>query len=117
MMTFNNYQIQAAKFAEYENQLYPFLGLAEESGEFCGKIAKHLRGDGPIDSDAALKEAGDVLWQLTMCLSELGLSLRDAAEHNIVKLRARQEQGNIKGEGDDRELPEASGNESSEGDA
>lgn len=104
MMTFRNYQIQAATFAEYQSTLYPFLGLAEETGELCGKVAKNLRGDhAEIDAEAFLKEAGDVLWMLTMCLTECGMSLQQAAEVNLEKLKVRKAKGLIKGEGDDRE--------------
>ena len=40
-MNASEYQVKAHDFASYgENPMYPALGLAEEAGEVCGKIAK-----------------------------------------------------------------------------
>lgn len=109
-MSFRKYQSRAKQFAEYEDGNYPFLGLAEEVGEFLGIMAKTARGD-DIDTRYGskeacrghiLKEAGDILWQLSMCLDELGLSLQDAADMNIRKLTDRKARGVIKGAGDER---------------
>lgn len=110
MMNFDDYQKQAHEFAEYAEGHYPFLGLAEETGEFLGIAAKTARGDDVItrygSSDkldgAILKEAGDILWQLSECLTQMNLSLQDAAQMNIAKLTSRKQRGVIKGEGDDR---------------
>src|SRR5690554_7173711 len=109
-MDFEQYQAKAKTFAEYRDELYPFLGLAEEVGEFIGYTAKFARGDDVVRrygsfedfEEALLKEAGDVLWQLSQCLEELGLSLQDAAEMNIAKLEDRKARGVIKGQGDTR---------------
>lgn len=110
LMELSSYQRIAKTFAEYEDPLYPFLALAEESGEMLGLMAKALRGD-DVDTrfgsreayDAAiLKEAGDVLWMLSQCLEELGLTLEDAAKLNIQKLEDRSKRGVIKGSGDNR---------------
>lgn len=109
-MDFEQYQAKAKTFAEYRDELYPFLGLAEEVGEFIGYTAKYARGDDlekrfgswEEHDKAALKEAGDVLWQLSQCLEEMGLSLQDAAEMNIAKLEDRKARGVIKGQGDTR---------------
>lgn len=43
-MNFDKYQKQASKFAVYESRYYPFLGIAEEVGEFVGLAAKLERG-------------------------------------------------------------------------
>lgn len=109
-MNFQEYQDKAQTFAVYDEECYPFLGLAEETGEFLGIAAKSARGDdlisrfGSLDAlkAHALKEAGDVLWMLSACLTEMGLSLQEAAETNIAKLTSRQERGVLKGSGDDR---------------
>lgn len=110
MINFNDYQVRARTFAEYSQECYPFIALAEEVGEFVSFAAKMARGDdlrrrfGTEESlqRAILKEAGDVLWQLSQCLEEYGLSLQDAAELNLEKLEDRQQRGVIKGSGDDR---------------
>lgn len=109
-MNFADYQEKAHTFAEYEQDHYPFLALAEETGEFLGLAAKAARGDNMIErfgsieklEGAILKEAGDILWQLSECLNSIGLSLQEAAETNIAKLTSRKERGVIKGAGDER---------------
>lgn len=109
-MNFREYQAWAATTAVYEDPGYPFLALAEETGEFLGITAKVYRGDdivaryGSIEAakQAALKEAGDILWQLSQCLEELGLNLQDAAELNRQKIEDRKARGVLKGAGDDR---------------
>lgn len=109
-MDFKEYQEKAMGFAVYEDEQYPLLGLPEEVGELLGIFAKHLRGDDLIKRygshgamrEAILKEAGDVLWQLTALLKEVDMTLQDAAELNIQKLTDRQARGVIQGSGDNR---------------
>jgi len=112
-MLLNLYQHNAKKFAKYEAPEYPFMGLSEEAGEVLGKIAKYIRKNGvtsgeainnPTDDlvDQIKLELGDVLWMVSQCAEELGLSLEDVAESNINKLSGRLERGTICGEGDER---------------
>lgn len=109
-MNFAEYQLRAREFALYEQDYYPLIALAEETGEFLGLFAKVARGDdmeklfGTPEKcrEKILKEAGDVLWQLSQCLAEIGLSMQDAAELNIQKLEDRKQRGVIQGRGDDR---------------
>lgn len=109
-MNFDQYQLEATKFAEYWSNTYPFFALPEETGEFLGLVAKAERGDDLVKRYGSLKvyreklvkEAGDILWQLSQCLKELGISMQEVAETNLAKLADRQARGVIKGEGDDR---------------
>lgn len=109
-MNFAEYQKQASKFAVYESQYYPFFGIAEEVGEFVGLSAKLERGDdinkrfGSVAGlrEAFMKEAGDILWQLSQCLKEMNISLQEVAELNLKKLEDRQQRGVLKGAGSDR---------------
>lgn len=119
-MNFKEYQIAAAKFARYSAKDYPFLALSEEVGEVSGKLAKYSRknnctlsvaisdanvgyGIGGIElRDNLKKELGDVLWQLSACCIELGVTLDDVAQSNIDKLSGRDNRGTIVGEGDER---------------
>jgi NTP pyrophosphatase (non-canonical NTP hydrolase) len=80
---------------------YTALGLVGEGGEFSEKIKKWLR-DGVLDKRLAAKELGDVLWYLTASARELGYSLQDIAEMNMVKLLARKNAGTLQGSGDER---------------
>jgi NTP pyrophosphatase (non-canonical NTP hydrolase) len=86
--------------------VYPTLGLANEAGEVAGKIKKIFRDrQGQItdaDREALKSELGDVLWYLAQICTELGLSLEEVAEANLIKLFSRLERGAIKGDGDNR---------------
>ena len=103
---FDYYQDRTDEFAIYgENIFYPFLGLAEEAGEVCGKVAKHIRDTDPgelIDRDMMAKELGDVLWMVAQCAKVLDLSLADIAKGNIEKLQSRKDRNVLKGSGDER---------------
>lgn len=107
--SFASYEKLARQFALYPeagsgNTLalsYCALGLTGESGEYSEKVKKLIR-DGKLDKPLALKELGDVLWYLTASANELGYTLTDVAEVNIVKLLDRQERGKLQGQGDER---------------
>jgi NTP pyrophosphatase (non-canonical NTP hydrolase) len=107
---YKNYQKESRKtwgYVKTEHPLtYPTLGLANEVGEFAGKIKKIFRDkDGKIskeDKEALKGELGDVLWYFTQICTELGLKLEDVAESNLDKLFSRLKRGKIKGEGDNR---------------
>lgn len=80
---------------------YCALGLSGEAGEYSEKVKKLIR-DGKLDKPLAAKELGDVLWYLTRSANELGYTLTDIAEINVVKLTDRQERGVLGGNGDTR---------------
>lgn len=123
-MKLNEYQQKAMTFAKFSSLDYPFAGLAEESGEVLGKLAKAQRkwemcqesvleniqyGDNEFMSEREIqlysdikKELGDCLWMLAACASNLNMSLEDLAQSNIDKLSDRDERGVICGEGDNR---------------
>lgn len=100
---FDDYQAQAASFAEYTGSLYPVLGLAEEAGEVVSLFSKLTRGDYfQVDPEKLEKELGDVLWMIANICEEEGLKLSQVAQNNIHKLILRKQKGNIKGTGSDR---------------
>lgn len=127
-MDAREYQEQAHDFAQYGyNPMYAALGLAEESGEVLGKIAKFIRkhdgAEPEIDLDFAMenrlltmsqiqdnrvlredlkKELGDVLWMVAELCSTYGLDLGEVMSNNISKLTDRKNRGVIIGEGDNR---------------
>jgi NTP pyrophosphatase (non-canonical NTP hydrolase) len=49
-----------------------------------------------------MKEAGDILWQLSGLCEVMGWKLEDVAQQNLQKLASRKERGKIAGEGDNR---------------
>ena len=113
-MDADTYQRSAHEFATYGgNAMYPALGLAEEAGEACGKVAKYIRkNDGTppptrttADADfrdALAKELGDVCWMVAELATVYGLSLGGIMHDNIAKLNDRRKRGVIVGEGDNR---------------
>ena len=114
------YQDKAHDFASYgDNAMYPALGLAEEAGEVCGKIAKFIRhnnGMTPQDAEkssspiirdevakfrtALMSELSDVMWMVAEIATLNGLGLDEIMEYNIVKLTERRSKGLIDGSGD-----------------
>ena len=119
-MNASEYQGKAHGFASYgENPMYPALGLSEEAGEVCGKIAKFIRhnnGMTPQDAEksssplmrdevakfrtALLSELSDVMWMVAEIATVNGLGLDEIMEYNIVKLTERRNKGLIDGSGD-----------------
>lgn len=118
------YQDKAHDFASYgDNAMYPALGLAEEAGEVCGKIAKFIRKHGGTEpmtvryelenkvtvTDDELKfrkdlskELGDAMWMVAELCTVYGLDLGEVMAENIEKLEDRLNRGVIVGEGDNR---------------
>lgn len=96
-MNFEEYQHEAGQTALYprrlENLEYPTLGLAGEAGEVANIVKKIQRDHGgQINEEIRAKlkdELGDVLWYISACADELGLTLREVAEFNVNKLAKR----------------------------
>jgi NTP pyrophosphatase (non-canonical NTP hydrolase) len=99
------------------NFSYMFLNLVGEVGELASKVAKDIRkGNAYISGGSNLyyndfpelsqhevelmKEAGDILWQLSGLCTVMGWSLEDVAQMNLDKLAARKAVGTIDGCGD-----------------
>ncbi len=96
-LSFEEYQKQASETALYprrfDNLEYPTLGLAGEAGEVANivkKIQRDFGGEITPEIRAKLKdELGDVLWYVSACADELGLTLEEIVQFNIEKLAAR----------------------------
>jgi NTP pyrophosphatase (non-canonical NTP hydrolase) len=75
------------------NLEYPTLGLAGEAGEVANIVKKIQRDHGgEINDEIRTKlkdELGDVLWYISACADELGLSLAEIAAYNVNKLAKR----------------------------
>ena len=78
------------------------LGLVGEIGEIAEKRKKELRGDGLVEDREYLKELGDVLWYLTRMSHFFGSNIEEIMCINMEKLRKRQENNTIQGDGDGR---------------
>lgn len=96
-MKFEEYQSEASQTALYPRRLsnleYPTLGLAGEAGEVANIVKKIQRDNNGVLTDetrAKLKdELGDVLWYISACADELGLTLDEIAAYNVNKLAKR----------------------------
>lgn len=85
---------------------YPAMGMANEAGEFLGKLKKLYRDkEGKIsskDREDLLYELGDVLWYLTQLCTELDSTLEEIGEKNLDKLFSRLDRNQLGGSGDHR---------------
>lgn len=96
-MNFEEYQSEASQTALYPRRMsnleYPTLGLAGEAGEVANIVKKIQRdNDGVITDEIRGKlkdELGDVLWYISACADELGLTLNEIAQFNVNKLAKR----------------------------
>lgn len=95
-MTFDEYQIEAAKTdkpvgMDRDGVLVPLLGLAGEAGSLLTLYKKWLRdGDSyQIVGERIGEELGDILWYLATIARRSGLKLTEIAEQNLQKTRAR----------------------------
>lgn len=107
-MDFDDYQQAAHRTAVYpEGKALEYLSikLAGESGEFCNKVGKVLRGDYFLVEEIKeplIEELGDILWYVAELCTHLDVRMMSVAHKNITKLQGRKERGKIKGEGDNR---------------
>ena len=122
-MEMNEYQKRAMDtcMESSNNWSYMFLNLVGEVGELASKVAKALRKEtGMMDGsnfyyykyqeegmpsskelyEELMKEAGDILWQLSGLCSVMGWSLEEIAQMNLDKLAGRKAAGTIDGNGD-----------------
>ena len=96
-MTFEEYQSAASQTALYPRRMcnieYPTLGLAGEAGEVANIVKKIQRDNAGIVTDDVRgklrDELGDVLWYISACADELGLTLDEIAAFNVDKLAKR----------------------------
>lgn len=126
-MELNEYQKKALTtcMPSCDNFAYMMLNLVGEVGEFASKVAKSVRreeieielnkivGKSPaievmevgdwMEWDAELmKEAGDILWQLSGLCNVMGWTLNEVATANLQKLADRKKRNVIDGNGDNR---------------
>ena len=96
-MNFEEYQTEARQTALYPRRManleYPTLGLAGEAGEVANIVKKIQRDSGGVITEETrgklLDELGDVLWYVSACADELGLTLTQIADYNVAKLAKR----------------------------
>lgn len=120
-MTLKDYQEKAMTtcMPSSANFSYMLINLVGEVGEFASKVAKHIRKENIYIGGSAnnlipeipyeewlihdrelMKEAGDILWQLSGLCTVMDWSLEEIAKMNLDKLAARKAVGTIDGNGD-----------------
>lgn len=73
--------------------LHAALGIAGESGEIVDPIKKVILYGKPLDREAMLEEAGDVLYYMAILLNTLGSSFDEVMHMNQAKLNKRYSGG------------------------
>lgn len=110
-MTMNEYQKVAMEFDNFPRGVIPqdcfsSITLAEEAGEYCGKIKRMYREHNGTPPEElviqAAKELGDVLWCIAKAAKDIGFTLECIAQMNVAKLDKRAAEGKLFGTGDDR---------------
>lgn len=96
-MEINDYQRLAArtintKLSCSEVEAHALYGLVGEVGELHSLYQKMYQGHA-FDNDHAMKELGDLLWFIAEYATAKGWTLRDVAQANVDKLRARYPDG------------------------
>lgn len=80
--------------------------LSAEAGELLQHVAKAQRDEGfVLNADryqSIFGELGDVLWYVAMICNELGFRMEDVMDHNLAKLKSRQDRGKLHGSGSER---------------
>lgn len=102
-MNLREYQKWTRTTAVYPNNRpieYCCIGLADETGEVCGKVKKWMRDLQPLNEVRA--EIGDVLWYLTRLADECGFDMQEIMSDNVKKLEDRKARNVIQGNGDHR---------------
>jgi NTP pyrophosphatase (non-canonical NTP hydrolase) len=97
-MTLNEYQEGAARTGNgvsstKEGLSLVGLGITGEAGEVADLIKKHLHHGHELDAGKLIKEAGDVLWYISLLATVLGVTMEDIGEANLAKLRKRYPNG------------------------
>jgi len=73
--------------------VYGTIKLAEEAGEACGIIAKHIGQGHDLDIDDLEEELGDALYFLVYTALKAGSSLKDVIRVNMAKRWKRYPDG------------------------
>ncbi len=91
--TLNEYQDDAMRTAGQGDLVCAALGLAGESGEFADAVKKYRYHGHQLDYAHLIEEVGDVLWYCALAARELGVTLEDVANENVLKLERRYPTG------------------------
>lgn len=68
-------------------------GISGEAGELLDAVKKHVIYTKPLDRENAIEEVGDLLFYIEGMCQLLGITVDEAKEKNIEKLRVRYSGG------------------------
>lgn len=80
-------------FEDRINLIHAALGIGGESGEIVDIIKKHYVTGVLINRDHLIEEMGDLRWYLELMCHCLGITLEEAEQANVAKLRKRHPNG------------------------
>lgn len=105
-MNNNEYQKNAEKFnnpsdslsvrlsnKNIQTLLHAQMGISGEAGELADVIKKHIMYGKELDVNHIKEECGDVLWYMSILLTEIGANFNEIMEINIKKLSKRYPNG------------------------
>lgn len=109
-MELNTYGNEAARTALFPIDTgwdYLLSSIPEEVGEFSAifaKAARAGRGRNLTDDERAraIKELGDIQWNVALAARQLETTLENVAQTNLNKLADRARRNRIEGTGDNR---------------
>lgn len=79
----------ATKDMQLARILHAMIGMCTESAELQDMIKKHLIYGKAFDIANVVEECGDQLWYIALALDAAGVTMEDAMQRNITKLRLR----------------------------
>lgn len=97
MDKFDEYQKSARRtqvtgLSDIDKLYHAIFGLTSEAGEVSGILQKVYQGHA-IDKKHLARELGDCLWMISEACDVINIPLKDVAQMNIDKLRARYPEG------------------------
>ena len=91
-------QIKRELTPEQANLLHMGVGVSTEANELLDAIKKHTIYQKPLDVENVKEELGDLLFYMSNLMQSVGLSFKDALQHNIDKLYIRYASGKYSNE-------------------
>ena len=97
-MNINDYQAQAMTtlnpaLSRKEVLINSVMGLCGESGEAIDIVKKHIFQGHELDREHLIEELGDVAWYLAVSCEAVGVTLGEAMQRNVDKLKKRYPDG------------------------
>lgn len=73
--------------------LHSIMGMSGEVGETVDAVKKHILYNKELDVTNLKEECGDILWYMSLMLTEIGSSFEEVMQMNFDKLSKRYPQG------------------------